>query len=303
MPLFTPIGFAAHFAQGLLNTPAEAAKGAVSLGEHIGAGNSTPQQVAGDVAAAAQLPLLFLGGGEVKSIASATESTLQTVAKALGKGVKIGAGFGALSGLQSGKNITNTSDYLKNMLTNIGIGAATGGALEGVSHVVVPLAKGLSSKLGAVFVKNVGKTPTVEHMQLAPEIAQNTVINHDLEKTPAGKEILKTSVAAQQQNAHVGITPVKEGGVALPDGQKVEVNVVKPYDPMSHLPESARDPLSKISAGGTERPDAVTADTKPLSTDTANVSPSKVYLPGTTPEAVFTDPSFINHYHSIDKQR
>ena len=141
--MWTPVGFAKTVAQTVINTAPQSFKGAASLGENIGAGTSTPQQVVGDIAAAAQLPLLILSGGGTGLAKATGQTTVKGVLKVVGKEALTGAGFGTLTGFQTGKNIDNVKDYLKNMLVNIGIGSGAGAGLKGASLVVAPLAKGL----------------------------------------------------------------------------------------------------------------------------------------------------------------
>lgn len=243
---YTPQGFAgkatafgAGLVQGLLNTPPEAYKGAVDLGEHARDRSSTPQQVLGDVASMVQLPLLFLTGGGsaivkqglVGAAKSLVEGGVKKAAAGLVKDTAIGAGFGALGGLQSGKNITNTSDYLKNFLQNVGVGAAVGGGVGTLTHVVVPLAKGASNMAGALFIKNATTKPAITAIHIDPKTAQSMVLANNLEKQPVGKAIMKESITAQQSGQHVAIIPSKDGDYALKTGQKVNVTTAPIYNP------------------------------------------------------------------------
>jgi hypothetical protein len=242
---FTPKGFAYNMAQGLYNTPAEAIKGASSLGKHAAAGDSKPRQVGADIAAAAQLPLLFVTGGAstvakqgvVQAAKAALNAGGRQVVKAVAKETAIGAGFGILSGVQSGRDIENWKDYLKNLAVNVGIGAAAGGGIASVSHIALPLAKGLSSKLGAVFVKDANTPkPKVASLNLHPKVAQSMVMNNEkLQQSPVGKKIIATSLQAQQTDMHIEITPNKKGEFASPTGQKFDVQVVPEAQATKHI--------------------------------------------------------------------
>lgn len=229
---YTPVGFAAHLAQGTLNTPKEAMRGAVHYKETVQNKTITPKSAAGDIAAMLQLPLLFVGGGEAKSIAeTAGKGTLKTFGMAFGKSTGIGAAFGTLTGLQSGRDIQDTKEYVKNLLTNIGIGAVSAGLLHGVTDVAVPLAKGLPHQAGAVFLKMTGKTPKIEGFHLDPKAAQSMVITNGLDKTPAGKAIMKEAIAAEQAGEHVSVMVDKNGKYELPTGEKVNITTEPIYDP------------------------------------------------------------------------
>lgn len=229
--MWTPVGFAKTVAQSIINTAPQAFKAAASLGENIGAGTSTPQQVVADIATAAQLPLLILSGGGTGLIKGAAQGGVKGVAKQLGKEAVTGAGFGTLTGFQTGKNIDNVKDYLKNMLVNIGIGGAAGAGIKGASLIVAPLAKGLSNKLGAVFINNSGKTPVIKEIRLDPKVAQSTVISNNLDNTPIGKAVIKESLTAAEQGGQVSIIPSKTGKFELPSGGKANVGVANIYDP------------------------------------------------------------------------
>ena len=239
---FTPLGFVAHVTQGLINTPAQALKGAESLGYHAGYGNTTPQQALGDVAAAAQLPLLFLTFGTssvakegiVGAIKATAAQGVKGAVKTIGKEAAIGGGYGLLSGLQSGKDITNISDYLKNLLTNIGIGAGAAGTVGVVTHAVIPLTKGASNELGAIFIRNADKKPVVDSIQIAPPVAQHLVLTNNLESLPVGKAILKESLIAQRDNNHVAITPTDNGKYTIPNGGKVNISSTPIYNPRNY---------------------------------------------------------------------
>jgi hypothetical protein len=274
---FTPIGFIKSTAQGLLNTPQEAGKAAASLGGNAGAGTSTPQQVLGDIAAAAQLPLLILSGGllsgvkegavlTAKNIASqgikatAKQGVKEVAANLAQQGVKgiakntvkqgIGGGaFGILSGLQSGKNIDNPTDYIKNLLVNIGVGAASGAALSIPPLIALPLAKGLSASHGAIFVKTTHGEPTIQHVQMSPEVAQNVVLANGLESKPVGKEILKQSIIAKTEGKQVLVTPTEKGGVEIGNGGRVNVSTVQEYNPSLH----PIDKVATINSNGQEK--------------------------------------------------
>lgn len=256
---YTPKGFkgaatafGAGLAQGLVNTPAEAQKGVKSLQTNIDKGTSTPKQVAADIAAAIQLPLLFIGGGEAAAIKLTGEQIArQTLmqgakiaAKSAVKTAGVGAGFGLVSGIQSGKEITNLNDYLKNLLVNVGIGAALGQGASLVTHgiqkIAVPLAKGLSSKMGAVFIKNSGKTPKVDHLQIDPKVAQGMVMKDEkIQKSQVGKAIMKQALIAEQTGQHVTITPSKDGKITLPGGQKIDIGVAPIYEPKAPMEANA----------------------------------------------------------------
>jgi hypothetical protein len=201
---FTPKGFLEQTGQGILNTPQEALKGSVDIGSNLGAGTSTPQQEVGDAAAAAQLPLLILSGGLLGGVKEAAWQTIKNVGEiglkaALTQGAKEtaislseqgikgiaknaakeaagGGAFGLLSGAQSGRNITDPTEYIKNMLENVGIGAATGAAFSIPPLIALPLARGLSAKEGAIFIKNAHGEPQIDHILISPEVAQHTVI-------------------------------------------------------------------------------------------------------------------------------
>lgn len=242
---YTPQGFGGKLTafvagtlQGLGNTPQEAIKSSVNLGKTAAEGKSTPQQVAGDLAAMVQLPSLFFTGGTSSIAKIGLKQTIKNVAasKLKDAGIAVadaaftGAKFGLLGGIQGGRDITNTQDYLKNLWENVKVGAIAGGATAGITHVVLPLAKGLGTKSGSVFVKNIDKNPVVEHIQVDPQAARSMVIGHDLEKTPAGKEIIKQSVIAEQENKQVAITPSEKGTTTLPSGQKVFIETAPIYD-------------------------------------------------------------------------
>ena len=236
---FQPVGFVSDIVQGVINTPAEAFAGAASLGEHIGRGDSSPRQVLGDVAAAAQLPLLFLTGGSSSVAKQGLAPTIKAIGSGGAKGLiktavretKIGAGFGVLAGFQSGENIDNVSDYIKNLLGNISIGAGIGLTTTAVVQAVIPLAKGLDSKFGGIFIKNANtEKPVIDHIQMSPKVAQETVLANNLENTPVGKAILKESFIAQKTDDHVAITPNVKGQYDMPNGGKVDVNTVE-YQP------------------------------------------------------------------------
>jgi len=236
---FTPIGFVKTIVQGIVNTPGEALKGALSIGEHQKAGTSTAKQVAGDVAAAVQLPLLFLTGGTSSIAKQGIKETVKQTLKqgvketaiSIGKNIGIGAGFGALGGLQSGKEIKDTKEYIKNLLLNISAGGTAGGLISSATHAVLPLAEGLSSKAGAVFIKNIKKNPTIERIQLDPAAARSMVIaNEKLAKSPVGKAIVKESFQAEQTGDQISIAK-SDAGLKLPDGQTVEISTRPIYDP------------------------------------------------------------------------
>lgn len=236
MPFFTPVGFAANLAQGIINTPVEALKANASQVQHIKSHTSTPQQIAADAAAAAQLPLLFISP-ETSGLKKAGQESVKTALAALGKTSLVGGAFGFLGGLQSGKNITNANDYVKNLMQNVALGTAVGAGVHTTTHIVLPLAKGLPAKVGAVFVKNANtEHPVIDHIQMDAKTAQSVVLSNDLEKTPAGKAILKESLVAAQTDQHVALTPAKDGAVELPSGEKVDISLVKPVDPTKVTP-------------------------------------------------------------------
>ena len=283
--MWTPVGFAKTVAQSVINTAPQAFKGAASLGENLGAGTSTPQQVAADVAAAAQLPLLILSGGGSGLIKAGLQTGAKGVAKQIGKEAITGAGFGTLTGFQTGKNIDNVKDYLKNMLVNIGIGGAAGGALKGATMVVAPLAKGLSNKLGAVFINNGGKTPVVKEIRLDPKVAQSTVISNNLDNTPIGKAVVKESLVATEQGGHVSITPIEKGKYELPGGGKANVTTSTIYDPATF--DKTAQQSAKILPDGTQKetfktqvtPQAKATVNENAKVQTGQVPQSKVQVP------------------------
>lgn len=244
---YTPQGFGgratavvAGVVQATLNTPKEALRGAVSLGRNKAAGTSTPKQVAGDIAAAVQLPLLFVGGGSSsiakQGIKEATKQFFKQgpkqILKTVAKHGAIGGGFGALAGLQSGRDIEDNKKYIENILENAKLGAAVGYGGAAATHLVIPLSRSLSSAYGAIFLRNTKKEPVVDHMQVSPKVAQNMVIKDEkLSKTPLGKKIMQESLTAQQTGEHIAISPSKKGKYKLPDGTKVDVYRTQEYDP------------------------------------------------------------------------
>lgn len=238
--LYKPFGFAkpvvqfaAGIVQGMQNTPVEAFKGAASLGKNRALGTNSWQQEAADIAAMVQLPLLVLSFG-TSSVAK--EGVKQTVKNVVEGGVKEtlksvakhsveGGIYGALGGIQGGKNITDMKEYALNLLANIGIGAGIGGGFASVSHLVLPLGKDIISKAGAVFIKDADKkTPIVTRIQLDPTVAQNSVVAHpEMAKSEVGKEIIRASIKAEQTEQHVVIIPEESG--------KPRITVAPAYDP------------------------------------------------------------------------
>jgi hypothetical protein len=249
---WTPKGFVKSIAQGVINTPAEALQGAQSFGQHASKGTLTPKQAAADIAAAAQLPLMLFGGPATVNIAKqGIKEGGKAIFKAIGKETAIGAGGGLVTGFQTGKDIEGVDDYVKNLFVNTAVGGAFGGTLGSVTHAVMPLAKGLSSKVGAVFVKNAGsQKPRLEKINLDPQLAQSVVLGNNWEKTPAGKEIVRLSSVAQETDSHIVITPSRTGKFTLPSGQKVNIDVTPIYNPTERVDAFQKNIEEYRSFGG-----------------------------------------------------
>lgn len=244
---FTPLGFTANIAQGTINTPKEAAKGVLSLIEHKQSKTSTPKQIAGDIAAAVQLPLLFFTGGTSTVAKQGIKETVKTTIKQGGKGVAksaakeggLGAIFGAITGFQTGENIKDNASYYKNLEDNILMGAGLGLGFTAAANIALPLAKGLSSALGSIFLKkprSKNATPVVEHIQLDPKVAQSTILgNEKLANSLLGKKILSESLEAQKTGKQIAITPDKNGAYQTSDGKRVKVYLIDRYNPTKQV--------------------------------------------------------------------
>lgn len=297
---YTPFGFAAHLAQGTLNTPKEAMRGAVHYKETVQNKTITPQSAAGDIAAMIQLPLLLFGveslisqgtkllSGTLTNIASlglkgtaklgyatAVEATAKQGIKGIGKIATIeglaGGAFGLLGGLQSGKEITNANDYVKNLWENVKFGALMGLASAPATAVALPLFKGASHENGAVFVKLKGDKPTFEGLHLDPKAAQSMVIGNRLDKSPAGKAIMKEAIIAEQTGEHVSIMIDKNGKYELPTGQKVTITTEPIYNPAQATKNAIEPGKKSVTAG------ALTYQESPLITSPEKRAIEKKY--------------------------
>ena len=185
----------------------------------------------------AQLPLLIASFGTSSIAKEGVVQTVKEVAKksavdalkTVAKHTVEGAGYGLLGGIQSGRDITNLKDYGINLLKNIGVGAGIGGSISGFSHVVIPLSKDATNGIGAVFLKNADKRPIVTKIELDPRVAVSSVTGDT--ETAFGKEVRMASAKAIQTDSHIAIIPDEHGKVTTPNGDKVNIEVVAPYEP------------------------------------------------------------------------
>jgi hypothetical protein len=196
----------------------------------------------------AVLPTVIKTGGKALT-KDVVLSAIKTAGKGLAKDTAIGGGYGALQGVASGRDITNANDYAKNLLDNIKVGAGVTGAIGSVAHIVVPLAKNAGAKAGAMFVTRTGDKVKLDHMTVDPQGAQSVVVaNEKLAKSPAGKAIVKASIQANQSGQHVLIQPAADGHYAAPNGEKINVGVVDPYEPKQEKPLSITPSSNLASA-------------------------------------------------------
>lgn len=129
-------------AESVLNAPHQIQQIPGKIGQIAGGDYSNPQKLAADVADIA-MPIATVAtlpfGGEA-AMQLGKEGILQGLKEGAITGAKYGAGFGALSGLSSGRDITDPVQYLQNLASNtamgVGTGIGAGGLLGGVSGAV-----------------------------------------------------------------------------------------------------------------------------------------------------------------------
>lgn len=98
--------------------------------------------LAAEILGSIATPGLGVAGGAVKSAA--------TIGGRIGQGIKIGAGYGLLSGIGTSEVVGNektTEENLKNLAKSAGTGAAVGGILGGALPVVGGLAGGVVERV------------------------------------------------------------------------------------------------------------------------------------------------------------
>lgn len=137
----TAAQFGLGMADSLLNTPVDLVQAPINVARDVNTGNTNPRQLAGDIApfGSAMLNIATLGGGAPIDVATQgfKQGLLQGAKEGAITGAKYGGAYGLFGGLQSGKNIKDTTQYDLNLLKNItlgaGGGALFGGTLGGVS--------------------------------------------------------------------------------------------------------------------------------------------------------------------------
>lgn len=152
--------FAAQIPQEILNIPSRSIRNAAELGNNISYGKTTPQNITGNLAGAAELPLFIASLGGLGAIRSAAQQGLLNTIKAGAiAGGKAGTGYGLLSGLEKGKNAQSVKDQVFNYAAPSALfggvsGGVIGGALAGGGYGVNKVAKMLGNSQSGFFDPN-----------------------------------------------------------------------------------------------------------------------------------------------------
>ncbi len=118
--------------ESIVNIPSDINRSGRQIGRDIVSGDiKRPKVLISDIAGAS-MPLLTIGtlGGAGSLAKQAGKQTITSLLKHGAKeGIKYGTGFGALGGLESGREIVDPKDYFENLALNTAIGAGTGAVL------------------------------------------------------------------------------------------------------------------------------------------------------------------------------
>lgn len=168
-------------AEDLINQPASSIESYGKLNKYqkqVIAGDKTdlqnPQQLIGETANAALLPLTFFGGGTVGTVGkSAVKSGLKSaIGAGIKSGIKAGASYGGAQGLASSRN----ADTIQEQLLEGTKGALTGGALGGVTGgITAPIAKVISKVLPSKSIQNEISARNLENS--APKQVENMAVD------------------------------------------------------------------------------------------------------------------------------
>lgn len=172
--------FVASIAQEVLNQPLRSLQAGGDIGKQLreGAFFSQPTRTIGNVAEAAMLPLMFVGGRGVAGTVGKAGLTKGIIQQPLRKvlvkgaktgfkqGTKFGAGFGFLGGLSQGREAPDVPSQIVGALPSAAIGAAVGGV------VGVPL--GAIAQVAGVFKSAYPKASTNETTAAARLYIQDT---------------------------------------------------------------------------------------------------------------------------------
>lgn len=178
------VNFAANLpgnlAAGIANSPGQTIQGIARTGVDVGKGNFNPKVLASDIAQTAQLPLNVATFGAGKAALKGGEEALSLGSKVIAGakiGAKYGGGFGALQGLQSGRDVQNNTDYVKNLVLNTGAGAVLGAGLgagapllsEGLSKLSTNAKSLFQAETSKQFLKDLEfKTPYTVDTKVTP---------------------------------------------------------------------------------------------------------------------------------------
>lgn len=180
----------------------------VRLGYNLQGINTTPQQLIGNIAGAAEPILNAYGGNEAPSLAKnavgqgVKQGFLKTVGSTAASSAKVGGLFGVLQGLAEGRSGTLQNQLLQGAQQGAAgavVGGVTGGAIGAVGYGL----GALQSKLTKLLVKDHGMTEA-EAAQAVKQFARNEV----------GQFTGKKRTAAQLKSDTLGFVRERTGKVA-----------------------------------------------------------------------------------------
>lgn len=125
------VDFGSAVIEDIVNTPSNLFKSGSRIGRDIESGKiRNPKTLLAGLGEAGSpllnIATLGVGSSAVKQIGK--QSVKEMLKYGTKQGAKYGAGYGTLSGLETGENINNNADYLKNITLQTGAGAVLGGA-------------------------------------------------------------------------------------------------------------------------------------------------------------------------------
>lgn len=166
---------AATIPQEIINTPSRAIQAASRLPQ-----SRTPQQVIGNIAGMAELPLSIATFGAGSALRNVAQQGLRPlISQGAKTGLKYGSGFGTLTGLSENRNAPDVRSMLKGTLpytltggvVGAGLGAATPIAFKGIEKGVQLYKKSpLSNQSG--MIKLGGEVPRAKKVKLGPTKTQ-----------------------------------------------------------------------------------------------------------------------------------
>ncbi len=234
----------ASIPQSILNVPSDILTSGNQLGTDIRTGQiSNPRIFASDIARAT-LPIATIatmGGVGTAAKAIGAKTIGQLLKEGTITGAKYGAGFGGLTGLESGRDIQSPIDYGTNLAKNIGVGAGYGavfGAGTGLAFKGLPAAyraykaSPLADESGFIGAKQpiAGTGSKTAKVPGSPSVTE--ILQGQAKQTGLKPEL-------QKQLTDMGYSNEQLGTITNREAQKIILNNTAPFEHSSFVQPEA----------------------------------------------------------------